>query len=158
MIWETVDQALVNGGAVAGAPCTCTLTVRKGGHVRLWVSVSDALMAELQWPAGASMLMQVGRGAMAGKVRVLPGFGGRALRVLPGGKGYSVELVVPEDLARWQGPRAAAEHQVLKGGALLVTLPWALPMDDAGYYLPPSDAAEEPDDTGTEDGAEAAAA
>lgn len=155
MTWEAVDQALVNGGRARNAPCSATLTMRKGGYKRLWISVSDALFTELGWTAGASMHLRVGRGVARGQVCVMPGEGGRLLRVLPGGRGYTVELAVPDDLAQWQGQRTEAAHEVQKGGRLLVTLPWALAMDEAGYYLPPEDAAA---DGAAEDGAEAEAA
>lgn len=158
MSWETVDQALVNGDRTRNAPCSACLTVRKGGHVRLWISVSPALAETLGWLPGASMVMSVGRGVARGLVRVTSGAGGRLLRILPGGKGYTVELAVPEDLAQWQGPRTEAEHEIAPGGTLVVRLPWVLPMDDAGFYLPPESSPEDAAADGTDDEAEAAAA
>lgn len=154
MSWEDVDQRR-SGGDTALAACTLSLVARQT-HMRLWCSINAEVRASLAWEVGQPLVLQMGRGAQAGWVRILPGAPGRLLRALPRSPLTSIELTVPEDLARWQGMRKAAEHQVLKGGILVCRLPWDLPYDSRGFVLPP------PDDAGAEavaeDGAEAAAA
>jgi hypothetical protein len=155
MSWEDVEQCAKD--SPIGAPCTLALKARSTSHTRLWCTINAALRERLGWQVGQPLVLQIGRGAHAGQVRILPRAGGRLLRKLPRSSLTNIELSVPEDLIPWEGPRRVVEHQVLDDGVLFCTLPWELPMDKRGFVLPPA-AVGETGEAGADDAAEAEAA
>ena len=139
--------------AASLAPCSLALSSRSSGLTSLWCTISAELRAQLGWEVGQLLQLQVGRGADAGQVRIVPADTGRRLRTLPRSAYCSVELMPPPDLAAWQAARMPAEHGVMAAGrgkagtgpvGLAVVLPWGLPHDRDGMFLPPPPA--EPED------------
>ena len=131
MSWEPIDQ--LSPTAAARAPCRLALAPRRSGG-RLWVTISAELRQALGWQLGERFGLDVGEDENAGKIRVRRDSGGRCLRKLPRSEYVTLELVPPDALARWEAARHPAEHQVLKGGVLVATLPWdfsAVPAEPA---------------------------
>ena len=130
MTWESVDQG-ERKQAPTKAPLAMALSARANGDVRLWVTISPELRAELGWELGERFGCDAGRGANAGQLRLRRDDRGRALRILPRSEFCAVELLPPFELAGWQAPRQAAEYVILKGGTLVATLPWVFEAPEA---------------------------
>jgi hypothetical protein len=130
MTWEPVDQVPTKPKGAGAAPCSVSLSTLQGGHVRLIVTLSIAVMDELGWRADQSVTLRVGRADNAGMVQLVPVDEGKRFRVIGRSSYRTVALAVPEDMAGWEALRQPARHQVLHqrgaDNALLITLPWDL--------------------------------
>jgi hypothetical protein len=131
MSWEDVPQDVMKPKRAISSPCSLALAQRRGGQVRLHLSVAGDLARELGWQAGTRLHLQVGRAGKAlGWLRIKPtedqAAGERQLRKLPRSDFFSIPLLPPEDLAGIVADRAEAEYQVAGGNTLLVQLPWDL--------------------------------
>lgn len=139
MSWEDVPQP--RAGSVS-APVSVSLKPGVGGHIRLTVTISPTVVPELGWTSEERLGLRVGRGNMAGSILIAPAPHGRPLRAVPRSGYRMVNLVPPEDMARWTCPATPADHEVDRTGgvgpiALRIILPWDLSGD------PPEDDAQE---------------
>lgn len=145
MTWEYVPQGKPWRGPRNRGPVSLTLPPAKGTP-KLHATLAGELCASLCWEVGEALALQMGRGGKRnGWLRVAPAEGGRRLRTIPNSSYLGVWLVVPGDLAAWQGEQMGAQHKIVAGErALLIELPWPFDYDAAGFIKPPPGADDTP--------------
>lgn len=120
MSWEDVPQS----AGVKAAGVRCALKTISGGHVRLFVSPSPAILEALGWEAADRIGLALGHGKDAGRVRLsVRSGGGGTLRKLGRSK---AGLVVALDPGAPLNAITAESHPCpheLEDGALMLTLP-----------------------------------
>lgn len=125
--WDAVPQEPAAGPLHPFGVAVALRSMREGSPVRFVVTVGDALARDLGWGVGTRLQLEIGRGTMAGWVRVVPNDDGRPLRKVPRSTALCAMLLAGEELEHWQAPRRDAEFMVIESlAAVAIRLPWDL--------------------------------
>ncbi|MBR0651374.1 hypothetical protein GXW78_17000 [Roseomonas terrae] len=136
MSWDEIEQAASKPTTGPASLCSVSLKAARGGMQKLVVTLAAEVLAELGWASDQSVTLAVGRGDEAGFVQLRVREMGVRLRPIGRSTYRTVALRVPDDMARWEAPKKAASHQVVRVRGevccLLITLPWDLSGDPEG--------------------------
>lgn len=119
--WQEVPQGKT---ARVGGPRLAVSMPQKGAPLRLVVTVPPAVLEALGWQAKDLLTLDVGRGSLAGWVRVRPSDVGRPLRRL--GRAPSLQVQLDMGPLRTAGvvPPTDAPEWRREGGVLVLRLPF----------------------------------
>lgn len=130
-MWEAIDQRVIKRKSPP-ADVKLSLIRYRQEQPFLSVTISAEVAAKLGWRLGTTVGLQVGRGDMAGWVRIFGKAGGRQFRKVPMADRLNVLLTPPEDMAAFKAESLPALSWKIDGpGVLLAELPWDLTGDPA---------------------------